>query len=267
VLPLYLSVRNAYRIRKRAWALSHPGQLADVSSGASRRPGVVDDKPFDFPWAVGLTATQWQRVASSLLKKTVKRGAYVCRIGETASYWYGVTDGLVKMSGGTVGGRPLSLIGIATGGWFGEGTLIKAERRKYDIVALRDSQLILVPADLFLWLVENSPPFAKWIMFQLNERLGQFIALLANNRLASNNERIARTLAWMFNPYLYPGMPYDIPVSQEEIGELAGASRQRTNAALHRLAELNLLKIGYGHVTVVDIEGLRDFRDDVIDPH
>jgi len=114
---------------------------------------------------------------------------------------------------------------------------------------------------LFLWLVDNSPPFTKWLMHQLNERLGQFIALLANDRLSSNNMRIARTLAWMFNPYLYPGMPLDIPISQDEIADLAGASRQRTNAALHRLAKANLVKIGYGHVVVVDIEGLRNFTD------
>ena len=58
-------------------------------------------------------------------------------------------DSLVKMSGSTAVGRPLSFIDIATGGWFGEGTLLKAERRKYDIVALRDSRLILMPIDLF----------------------------------------------------------------------------------------------------------------------
>jgi CRP/FNR family transcriptional regulator, cyclic AMP receptor protein len=174
-------------------------------------------------------------------------------------FWYGVRDGLVKMSA-TAGGRPLSFIGIATGGWFGEGTLLKGEHRKYDVLALRDSSLTLMPGDLFLWLVDNSQPFARWLMHQLNERLGQFIALLAIDRLTSYEARVARTLAWLFNPYLYPGMPLDIPISQEEIAHLAGLSRQRTNVALRILAEANLVKIGYGHVIVLDLESLRDFN-------
>ncbi|HWZ71091.1 MAG TPA: Crp/Fnr family transcriptional regulator [Casimicrobiaceae bacterium] len=212
-----------------------------------------------WPWSVGLDAEQLNRVNNSLTERTVRRGLLVCRTGEDARYWYGVLDGLVKMSTVTAKGEDLSFIGIATGGWFGEGTLLKAERRRYDIITLRDSRLVLMPRKVFLSLVESSPPFAQWLLFQLNERLSQFIALLANDRTSSTDVRIARTLAWMFNPYLYPGMARDIPITQDEIAHLANVSRSRTNEALHRLASANLVQIGYGHVTVVDIEGLREF--------
>jgi CRP/FNR family cyclic AMP-dependent transcriptional regulator len=117
-----------------------------------------------------------------------------------------------------------------------------------------------MPRDLFLRLVEESQPFARWVMDQLNERLGQFIALLARDRLTSHDARVATTLAWLFNPYLYPGMSSDIPITQEEVAHLAGSTRQRTNAALRRLAKANLVKIGYGHVVVLDLEALRNFN-------
>ena len=35
-------------------------------------------------------------------------------------------------------GKPTSFIGVGTGGWFGEGSLLKDEPRRYDIVALRE---------------------------------------------------------------------------------------------------------------------------------
>ena len=35
-------------------------------------------------------------------------------------------------------GKSMSFIGVGTGGWFGEGSLLKDEPRRYDIVALRD---------------------------------------------------------------------------------------------------------------------------------
>jgi CRP/FNR family transcriptional regulator, cyclic AMP receptor protein len=237
------------------------GNIGSDASMGDNDQDMSDGSTPQNPWAVELTDLQHERIVKSLIEKEVKRGSYVCRTGESANYWYGVRDGLVKMCGATVGDRELTFIGIATGGWFGEGTLLKGERRKYDIVALRDTRLTLMPAALFLWLIDDSHPFAKWVMRQLNERLGQFIALLATDRMTSNNMRVARTLSWMFNPYLYPGMPLDIPITQEEIAHLAGTTRQRTNAALKRLAAANLVRVGYGRVVVLDIDGLRNFSD------
>ena len=135
---------------------------------------MIVENGYYFQWADGLTKLQRDRVAGAMIAKTVKRDAFVCHTGETPKYWYGVRDGLLKMSAVTAAGNPMSFIGIATGGWFGEGTLLKAERRKYDIVALRDTRLDLMPAEVFLWLVHSSPSFSKWLLHQLNERLGQF---------------------------------------------------------------------------------------------
>jgi len=200
-------------------------------------------------------------VNSSLITREYAKGDTICRVDSPAEYWYGVKDGLVKMSSVTPAGRDLSFIGIAAGGWFGEGTLLKGERRRYDIIALRDSSIIQMPRTLFLHLVDSSPPFSHWLLMQLNERLSQFIALLANDRASSSTARIARTLAWMFNPYLYPGMSSDIPITQEEIAHLGSLSRSRTNEALGRLESAGLIKIGYGHVSVLQVEGLRSFAD------
>ena len=47
-------------------------------------------------------------------------------------------DGLVKMANVSADGKAMSFTGIGTGGWFGEGSLLKDEPRRYDIVALRD---------------------------------------------------------------------------------------------------------------------------------
>jgi CRP-like cAMP-binding protein len=215
-----------------------------------------------WPWAVDMDKAELELVNDSLIQRTFERGAYVCLLGSRADYWYGVVDGLVKMSSTTPEGKDLSFIGIASGGWFGEGTILKQEKRKYDIIALRDSHLALMPQRTFLSLIETSPSFSKWLLFQLNERLSQFIALLANDRSKSNNARVARVLAWMFNPYLYPGMLSNISITQDEIAHLANISRSRTNQALHALEAAGLIRVGYRSVNVIDIEGLRGFEDE-----
>jgi CRP/FNR family cyclic AMP-dependent transcriptional regulator len=214
-----------------------------------------------WPWTLDLSPDQAAKADASLIVRHYQKGDYVCRAGGLPDYWYGVVDGLVKMSSVTREGQELSFIGIATGGWFGEGTLLKEEKRRYDIVALRESVVAQMPRGVFLGLVNDSPQFARWVLFQLNERLSQFVALLANDRVSSNGARVARTIAWMFNPYLYPGMAVDIPITQHEIAHLASLSRARTHEALHQLESRKLIRIGYGHVTVLDIEGLRTFDD------
>ncbi len=53
-------------------------------------------------------------------------------------------------------GKPTTFTGIPSGGWFGEGSLLKNEPRRYDIVALRDSTIAYVPRTTFMALLDGS---------------------------------------------------------------------------------------------------------------
>jgi len=95
---------------------------------------------------------------------------------------------------------------------------------------------------------------------QLNERLGQFIALVEHDRLLGPDARLARCLAGLFNPVLYAGVGNSLPISQEELAQLVGLSRQRVNQALKVLEQAGLLRVDYRGVTVLDLGGLRAFE-------
>jgi CRP/FNR family transcriptional regulator, cyclic AMP receptor protein len=94
---------------------------------------------------------------------------------------------------------------------------------------------------------------------QLNERLAQFITAVENERLLEPDARVARSVAGLFNPVLYPDQTQDVLLSQEEIGYLSGVSRQRVNQALRVLDKAGLLRVEYGRIRVLDLEGLRAF--------
>jgi CRP-like cAMP-binding protein len=81
----------------------------------------------------------------------------------------------------------------------------------------------------------------------------------AAHRLLDADSQVARALAGLFHPWLYPGSELHLQTSQEEIANLSGVSRQRCNAALNRLKEAGFLRIEYGGITVIDLEGLRRF--------
>ncbi|MEQ1516477.1 MAG: Crp/Fnr family transcriptional regulator [Usitatibacteraceae bacterium] len=210
-------------------------------------------------WTQTLTAEELQRVAGEIVEKRVAAGGYVCRKGETVASWIGVIDGLVKMSNLSTEGKLTTLTGVPAGGWFGEGSLLKDEPRRYDIMALRDSRIAYLPRATFNRLLNTNLGFNRFLLVQLNERLGQFIGSVENERLLEPDARVARSLGALFNPVLYPGIGRQIQISQEEIGFLAGVSRQRVNQALQVLEKAGMLRVEYGGVTVIDLAGLQGF--------
>ena len=96
------------------------------------------------PWFGRLDAAQQTQVAADILVKDFALNALVCQKNEQVSYWVGVVDGLVKISIVSMDGKSVTFTGVPTGGWLGEGSLLKDEPRRYDVVALRQSRIALM---------------------------------------------------------------------------------------------------------------------------
>src|SRR5690606_4075609 len=115
-------------------------------------------------WFGLLSPDQQARVQQDISVARYPAGAIIERKGEKAYAWMGVLAGLVKVSVGNVDGKMASLTGVPPGGWIGEGSLLKRETRKYDVVALRDSTIARLPEITFNWLLDNSIPFNRYLL-------------------------------------------------------------------------------------------------------
>jgi CRP/FNR family cyclic AMP-dependent transcriptional regulator len=211
-------------------------------------------------WTRTLTPEQLARVEGETLVRELPVGVPVCRKGEAVEHWIGVIDGLVKMTSVNAEGKTTTFTGVTSGGWFGEGSLLKDRVRKYDVVTLRDSVVAYMPRATFEWLLDIDIGFNRFLLMQLNERLAQFIALVESERLLEPDARVARSLAGLYNPLLYPEQLTDVQLSQEELGYLSGVSRQRVNQALQVLEKAKLVKVEYGRIRILDLDGLRSFN-------
>jgi len=211
------------------------------------------------PWWSLLDEVERGRVADDMQVADAEPGEFLCRIGRPATLWLGVVEGLLKMSNDSAMGAPITFTGVPSGAWFGEGTLLKRERYRYNIEALRRSTVAGLPIASFEWLLERSLPFNRYLMNQLNERLSQFIAAREIDRLTDPDIKVARSLGALFHPVLYPGVGELLRITQQELGYLVGLSRQRVNEALTRLQEAGVIRVEYGGVRVLDLAGLRAF--------
>jgi CRP/FNR family cyclic AMP-dependent transcriptional regulator len=243
-------------------------------------PLTLEDELRATRWGALLAPEPLARCAAECAALVVPEGGYVCRRGEPVDAWLGVLDGMLKMTvttpdgraatpdgraatpdgrAATPDGRAATFTNLPAGSWFGEGSLLKTEPRRYDVVALRPSRAVRMPRRTFEWLLNTSIVFNRYLLIQLNERLGQFIRMLESQRLHDPDARVARCVAGLFNPILYPGMDARVEVSQEELGHLAGISRQRVNQALQTLEQARLLRVEYGAIVIEDLDGLRGY--------
>ncbi|QCU31350.1 Crp/Fnr family transcriptional regulator [Burkholderia pseudomallei] len=186
-------------------------------------------------------------------------GDWVARRQAPSEYWIGVHRGLVKLAIYNASGRGCTFSGVPSGGWFGEGSVIKRELRKYDVIAIQRSLVLFVPSATFHALLDSSLPFTGFVIRQLNNRMGEFIASIQNSRLLDVNARVAQSLAQLFNPDLYPDTGATLAISQEELGMLVGVSRQRINQALQHLERLGAVRLAYNQIDVLDLPKLAAF--------
>ncbi|NCV24765.1 MAG: Crp/Fnr family transcriptional regulator [Betaproteobacteria bacterium] len=212
------------------------------------------------PWMASLSEELAQRVLRETVTRKIPAQGFVCRKGEAVNAWIGVVSGLVKISSVSAEGKAVTFTGVPSGGWFGEGSMLKDEPRRYDGIALRESQIAYLPKALFASLLDNSIAFNRYLLMQLNERLAQFIATVEHERLLGPEGRLAKIIAQLFNPVLYPGSRSELQISQAELGYLTGLSRQRANQALQNLERQGVLEIAYGAIRILDLEGLRNFE-------
>ena len=234
--------------------------MASSPSLHARRRLLTDDELDGVPWLRPLTADERDRVAPQLRIGDAEPGELICRRGRTATYWFGVVDGLLKMSTETADGHTITYSGLTAGGWFGEGTVMKREPYRYNVQALRKSLVAGLPVDTFHWLLDHSIGFNRFVMNQLNERLAQFIGTIEADRTPSPEQRVARNLAALTNPVLFPGVGEVLRITQQELAYLVGLSRQRVNEALKTLAAQGVLRIEYGGLRILDLSALR-WRD------
>jgi CRP/FNR family cyclic AMP-dependent transcriptional regulator len=223
-----------------------------ASATSPRRRAASSEELAQIHWLQQLSPEDRNWVGAEIQVLQLRAQEHLCQFGSRPTHWHGTLKGLLKLSNDRRDGLPITYAGLPTSGWFGEGTVIKMEPYRYTVSAIRASAVGCLPVAAFHRLLEESLEFNQYLMTQINERLGQFMAARVTDRLRNPEIRVARSLLALFNPVLYPAMDPFFQITQQELSYLIGIPRQRINAALQQLASKGAVELGYGGVRVID---------------
>lgn len=247
--------------RIRGWVQQRPDRTHRLSDKPQFFMTMFPDTPVSSlrflaaqPWFAGLPRSIQVQVNASVLRMKGRKGELMLQANAPVEGWYAVLSGLIKVQTVPVKGRSSSFLGVACGDWFGEGSALKDELRRYEVMALRDTELLCLPLTEFNLLRATSIEFNQFLVNQLNLRVSQAMALIEATRLRTPEQRVALSLSRLFW-----NRTRKLSLSQDELANLVGVSRQTANRALQSLAQRGMVTLEFGRVDIADDDALTRF--------
>ncbi|WP_158592326.1 Crp/Fnr family transcriptional regulator [Noviherbaspirillum sedimenti] len=172
---------------------------------------------------------------------------------------YAVVRGCIRVSSSTRDGREALLALMEPGCWFGESSLLEGLPRAYQADAQGDSELLVMPRAQLNALLESRPELYRHFIPFLCQRIRLSTLLLEGNALLSLEERLASRLLLLAQNVLQGGTDeprHTLGVSQENLSQMLGTSRQSINKVLKEWEQNGLIQRHYGSITLCDLSAL-----------
>jgi CRP/FNR family transcriptional regulator, cyclic AMP receptor protein len=198
-------------------------------------------------------------LASALTTRAVVRGHVVFEEGDTGDRLFIVMDGKVKISRAASDGRENLLAVLGPGEMFGELSLFDPGPRTATATAITESTLASLDHDDLRPLLLAQPAVAAQLLRALAQRLRRTNEAMADLVFSDVPGRVAKALldlAEKFGDRESDGIRVRHDLTQEELAQLVGASRETVNKALSEFANRGWLRLEGRTVLLLDTERL-----------
>jgi CRP-like cAMP-binding protein len=215
----------------------------------------VDDVLAQVPLFAALGPDAAESLEPSLSHVKVVRGDVIFNEGDDGDALFVIEDGKVKISRSAADGRENLLAVLGPGEMFGELSLFDPSPRTASAIAVTDGSLLQFPHDaLRPWLAER-PEVAPALLQALAQRLRRTNEALADLVFSDVPGRVAKTLLQLADRFGQPdgaGIRVTHDLTQEELAQLVGASRETVNKALADFASRGWLRLEGRAVLLLD---------------
>ncbi|MBM3669491.1 MAG: Crp/Fnr family transcriptional regulator [Actinobacteria bacterium] len=196
----------------------------------------------------------------TLVEKHVLKGQTLFEEGEPGDRLYVILDGKVKLGHSSPDGRESLMAVLGPGEMFGELSLFDPGKRAATATALTDASVLeLSNEQLMPWLA-GRPEVAAALLQALARRIRRTNEAMADLVFSDVPGRVAKALMDLgekFGTVTPEGLLVTHDMTQEEIAQLVGASRETVNKALADFTQRGWVRLESRQVVILDVERLR----------
>jgi CRP/FNR family transcriptional regulator, cyclic AMP receptor protein len=214
----------------------------------------------EWPLLASLSPADRSQLIASARRRVFARGEVVFHEGDPGDSLHLIETGRLAVQVFTPGGEAATLNVLSPGGFFGELALLRAEpppRRTATIVALEPARTLSLSAATFHAICDQHPQVEQLIVALLARRVEQLSQRLLEALYVGVDHRVCRRLVELADVYRGNGATTVVPLTQDHLAGLAGASRPTVNQVLHKLASQQVVALNRGRIEVLDYGALR----------
>ncbi len=216
-----------------------------------------------------LCAVQWQllsslseadrdRVLAATRPRRFDRGEVIVHEGEPGDSLHLIRRGRLGVRVSRPTGEALTLNVLQPGDAFGElAAMGQGHRRTATVIAFEPAETLLLSGTAFKALCQQHPAVERLVVRLLAERVDQLSQRLIEALYVSVDRRLFRRLEELCQIYGRGAPGTIIPLTQDDLAGLAGASRPTVNQVLQRLGAEGVVEVGRGRLQVLDPAALR----------
>jgi len=216
----------------------------------------------DHPLFGVLSAEVIARLASYAHTKAVPAGSTIFAKGDAGNSLFAVCAGTVKVSNQSPDGKDAIFNLINAGEIFGEIALLDGQPRTADARALTDCELMVIERRDFIPLVKSEPDIALKLIEVLCGRLRRTSEQVEDVLFLDLAARLAKTLLSLTKRSQPAGR---VKITQREIGQIIGTSRESTNKQLRIWEEYKWIRLERGGVVVLAADKLAEIAEEGAD--
>ena len=216
----------------------------------------------------GLPGRTIDELATLAHRRSFQKGSMIFSQGDEGDALYGIASGRVRISTSDDKGHEVFLNVLGPGDTFGEIALLDGLERTAGAMAVESSTLVVIPRSQFLEHLSRDPSLALHLVKLLCQRLRWVSDLVEESAFLTGPARVAKRLASLVQSYGRPadGAGLELKISQAELGQFLGVSRQIVNQYLQAWSNEGWVSLKRGRIIVIDMDALRavaDTPDDV----
>jgi len=200
------------------------------------------------------------RLASYSHSRSVVAGTTIFAKGDPGSSLFAVCSGTVKISNRSPEGKDAVFNLISPGEIFGEIALLDGRPRTADALAMANCELMVIDRRDFIPLVKTRPDVALQLIEMICARIRHTSEQVEDVLFLDLPARLAKTLLWLTrNPK--SARPAKVAITQREIGQIIGISRESTNKQLRLWQEQQWIRLERGGIVVLAPDPLTEIAN------